>query len=75
MFGDFVIDGATPMEDLCAFYGLPAPAGSLTDVATWLREELRRPAVEGDSAMLGAAELSVRALEGNRITRVGIRLG
>jgi potassium/hydrogen antiporter len=75
VYGDFVIDGATPLESLCAFYGLPVPAESQTDVATWLREELRRPAVEGDSALLGAAELSVRALEGGRITRVGIRLG
>ena len=40
-----------------------------------LREELRRPPVEGDSALLGAAELSVRSLEGARITRVGIKLG
>ena len=75
VYGDFVIDGATPLESLCTFYGLPLPTGSQTDVATWMREELRRPAVEGDSAMLGAAELSVRALEGGRITRVGIRLG
>ncbi|WP_066253914.1 potassium/proton antiporter [Hydrogenophaga flava] len=75
VFGDFVIDGATPMDSLCSFYGLPVPPDAPTDVATWMREELRRPAVEGDSAMLGAAELSVRALEGGRITRVGIRLG
>jgi potassium/hydrogen antiporter len=75
VYGDFVIDGATPLESLCAFYGLPVPAESQTDVSTWLREELRRPPVEGDHAMLGAAELSVRALEGGRITRVGIRLG
>ena len=75
VFGDFVIDGATPMDTLCAFYGLPVPPDAPTDVATWMREELRRPAVEGDSALLGAAELSVRALEGGRITRVGIRLG
>jgi potassium/hydrogen antiporter len=75
VFGDFVIDGATPLESLCAFYGLPVPAESQTDVATWLREELHRPPVVGDGAMLGAAELSVRALDGGRITRVGIRLG
>ena len=75
VFGDFVIDGATPMESLCAFYGLPLPSATQLDVATWLREELRRPPVEGDSALLGAAELSVRSLEGARITRVGIKLG
>lgn len=75
VFGDFVIDGGTPMDSLCAFYGLPAPADVQTDVAAWLCEEIRRPPVVGDSALLGAAELSVRAMDGERITRVGIRLG
>jgi potassium/hydrogen antiporter len=62
VFGDFVIDGHTPLESLCAFYGLPVPAESQTDVATWLREPnctARRWWATG--AMLGAAELSVRA--------------
>jgi cell volume regulation protein A len=75
VFGDFVIDGGTPMETLCAFYGLPVPAESTQDVAAWLREEIRRPPVVGDSAWLGHAELSVRRMEGQRIARVGIRLG
>jgi cell volume regulation protein A len=75
VFGDFVIDAATPMDTLCGFYGLPVPAESQADVATWLRAEINRPPVVGDGALLGAAELSVRAMEGDRITRVGIRLG
>ena len=75
VFGDFVIDATTPMDSLCGFYGLPATAEPQADVATWLRAELRRPPVVGDGALLGAAELSVRAMDGNRITRVGIRLG
>ena len=75
VFGDFVIDGATPMETLCAFYGLPAPDDVQQDVAGWLHGELRRPAVEGDSALLGQAELSVRRMDGERIARVGIKLG
>jgi potassium/hydrogen antiporter len=75
VFGDFVIDGDTPMASLCAFYGMPLPTGTSTDVATWLRAELHRPPVVGDGATLGAAELSVRALQGGRITQVGIRLG
>jgi cell volume regulation protein A len=75
VFGDFVIDGSTTMETLCAFYGLPVPADSTQDVAAWLREQIRRPPVEGDSALLGPAELSVRRMEGQHIARVGIRLG
>lgn len=75
VFGDFVIDATTPMDTLCAFYGLPLPAEPHADVAAWLRADLRRPPVVGDGSLLGAAELSVRAMDGDRITRVGIRLG
>jgi cell volume regulation protein A len=75
VYGDFVIDAATPMESLCAFYGLPVPSQAQQSVATWLREEIRRPPVVGDSALLGNAELSVRRMDGERILRVGIRLG
>jgi cell volume regulation protein A len=75
VFGDFVIDGHTPLDSLCAFYGLPIPPGSGQDVGEWLRAEIRRPPVVGDHAMLGNAELSVRSMDGQQIARVGIRLG
>jgi cell volume regulation protein A len=75
VFGDFEIDGHTPLESLCAFYGLPVPAESDQDVEAWLRAEIRRPPVVGDHAMLGSAELSVRRMDGQRIARVGIKLG
>ncbi|MCU0926263.1 MAG: potassium/proton antiporter [Hydrogenophaga sp.] len=75
VFGDFEIDGHTPLESLCGFYGLPVPAESDQDVAAWLRTEIRRPPVVGDHAMLGNAELSVRRMEGQVIARVGIKLG
>ncbi len=75
VYGDFEIDGTTPLESLCTFYGLPVSSETHTDVASWLAHALRRPPVEGDSALLGSAELCVRAVEGSRITRVGIRLG
>lgn len=75
VFGDFEIDGHTPLESLCAFYGLPVPADSDQDVAAWLRDEIRRPPVVGDHAMLGNAELSVRRMDRQLIARVGIKLG
>jgi potassium/hydrogen antiporter len=75
VYGDFMISGATRMMDLCSFYGLPVPGESGDSVATWLRNELQRPPVVGDSATLGKAELSVRAMDGERITQVGIKLG
>ena len=75
VFGDFALAGDAPAADVCAFYGLPVPAESTQDVGSWLRSEIRRPPVVGDSALLGNAELSVRRMEGDRIARVGIRLG
>ncbi|MBW8316773.1 MAG: potassium/proton antiporter, partial [Hydrogenophaga sp.] len=75
VYGDFVLDAGTSMDNLCAFYGLPLPADASQDLATWLRSELQRPPVVGDSTLLGQAEVSVREMAGERITRVGIKLG
>ena len=75
VFGDFVIDAATPLLDFCAFYGLPVPSESDQSAGHWLRGELNRPPVVGDSATLGKAELSVRSMKGQRIQQIGIKLG
>ncbi|MDP3323171.1 MAG: potassium/proton antiporter, partial [Hydrogenophaga sp.] len=75
VYGDFVLDASTSLDNLCAFYGLPVPADSTQDIASWLLNELQRPPVVGDSMLLGQAEVSVREMAGNRITRVGIKLG
>jgi len=75
VFGDFVLDAGTTMDNLCAFYGLPVPGEPSQTLGQWLTEELHRPPVVGDSVPLGQAELSVRAMEGGQIRRVGIRLG
>ena len=75
VFGDFVLDAATPVGQLCAFYGLPAPADGEQTLAHWLQTALARPPVVGDHAVLGRAELSVRRMDGPHIERVGIKLG
>jgi len=74
VFGDFVLAATTPMGELCQFYGLELPCDGGQAVGQWLAETLHRPPVEGDTAHLGQAEISVRATEGNRITQVGIRI-
>lgn len=74
VFGDFELDANTPMEQLCAFYGLPVPDQGHASIAQWLCDELHRPPVVGDSVPLGHAELSVRQLHDGRISRVGIKL-
>jgi len=75
VFGDFVLDAGTTMDNLCAFYGLPVPGEPSQTLGQWLTDALHRPPVVGDSVALGQAELSVRAMEGGQIRRVGIRLG
>ncbi|MBD3892475.1 potassium/proton antiporter [Hydrogenophaga sp.] len=74
VFGDFVLDANTPLQDLCAFYDLPLPANAQQAVGQWLQAELNRPPVLGDHALLGHAEISVREMKAERISRVGIKL-
>jgi cell volume regulation protein A len=74
VFGDFVLLATTPMGELCSFYGLDLPGDPDQSVGQWLAECLHRPPVEGDTAHLGQAEISVRATEGNRVTQVGLRM-
>lgn len=74
LFGDFVLDGGTALADLCAFYGLPLPEDGPRDLAGWLGWRLGRPPVVGDTTEWGGAQFSVRALDGGRIARVGLKL-
>ncbi|TFY96802.1 potassium/proton antiporter [Ramlibacter rhizophilus] len=75
VFGDFVLDGASPLRDVCAFYGLPLPeAQADAALSSWMATALGRPAVVGDEVPLGSATLVVRAMEGARISMVGLKL-
>jgi len=74
LFGDFVIDAATPLPDLCAFYGLPLPEDGPREVGRWLAWRLGRPPVVGDTTEWGGARFSVRTLAGEQVGRVGLRL-
>ncbi|MDP2264661.1 MAG: potassium/proton antiporter [Hydrogenophaga sp.] len=74
VFGDFVLSADIPLDSLCDFYGLPGPDDAKRPVGDWLRDELNRPPVVGDCALLGTAEISVREMEAGRISRIGIRL-
>ena len=74
-FGEFVLQGESRLADLCAFYGVKADAtdGALTLDALIRRERNAHPVV-GDRLQLGALELVVRAVEDDRITKVGLKL-
>ncbi|MTW20760.1 potassium/proton antiporter [Allochromatium palmeri] len=74
-FGEFVLDGAARLADLCAFYGLKVPSddGQLT-LDALIRRELNAHPVVGDRLQLDALELVVRAVDEDRITQVGLKL-
>lgn len=74
VFGDFALDGATPVADVCAFYGLPEPPNAQWPIGRWIAHALRRPPVVGDHVALGQARLSVRAMHGPRVQVAGLRL-
>lgn len=74
VFGDFALDGATPVADVCAFYGLPEPQDAAWPLERWIGHALHRPPVVGDQVALGSAQLSVRAMDGAQVLIVGLRL-
>ena len=74
VFGDFALEGRTPVADVCAFYGLPEPPNADWPLERWIGHALHRPPVVGDHVELGGAKLSVRAMEGARVLIVGLRL-
>jgi cell volume regulation protein A len=73
-YGDFFVDPAAPVQEVFAFYGLPAPGPGGPEVGQWLAARLRRPPVVGDVVEHGGARLSVRRVEGDRVAAVGLRL-
>jgi cell volume regulation protein A len=74
MFGDFSLDASAPVRSICDFYGLPDPVMSDQPVGEWLAIALGRPPVVGDSLRIANATFSVRAMQGSRITAVGLKL-
>jgi cell volume regulation protein A len=73
-FGDFVLNGEARLGDVGAMYGFSVKA----DIAARTLDEhlvrvfKARPVV-GDRAKLGDVELVVREMEGEKITKVGLR--
>lgn len=74
LFGDFTLDAQAPLDSVCSFYGLPLPPKAAVAIGQWLSESLRREPVIGDALRLGPATLSVRAMDGAKITAVGLKL-
>lgn len=74
LFGDFTLDATAPIGTICSFYDLPKPDKAEMPMGDWLARALKRQPVVGDDIRIGHATLSVRAMEGPRITAIGLKL-
>lgn len=74
-FGEFALNAEARLGDLAAVYGFtpPAEARESTLGALFARTFNRRPVI-GDRIDLGQVALVVREMEGERITKVGLKL-
>lgn len=73
-FGEFVINGDIPLQNLSLMYGfvLPENTEGLT-LHEFLRQQFNQPVV-GDRVDLGSVQLVVREMEGDRCAKVGLKL-
>jgi potassium/hydrogen antiporter len=74
-YGDFMVSGQTPMEDLATVYGLPLPEGARGQtLADFLATTLPGVLVVGDRYRLGNLEFVLREVEDGRVIQVGLRI-
>jgi cell volume regulation protein A len=74
-FGDFVLNGDAVLGDVAEVYGVDVPPQHLgKTLARYLDEHSHGRVVVGDRAPLGNALLVVREMDGDRVTRVGLKL-
>src|SRR6266700_811100 len=75
MLGDFFVPGEVTLGALADIYGLSvAPADAATSLADHLAARLARAPRPGDALSLGAIVLVVHAIDGGRVSAVGLRL-
>ena len=75
VLGEFVIDPAAKMGELAEAYEFPVrPTDSDLTAGEFLRRYRRRAPETGDRFRVGPIEFVVRAVENDKITRIGIEL-
>ncbi len=75
-FGDFTLDGDALLGDLEAVYGIEIEeAQRELSLSALIGKQHRGHPVVGDSVMLGPVQFVVMAMVGDRVTRVGMKLG
>jgi cell volume regulation protein A len=71
--GDFIVDGATPVEGLARLYDIPLkPVASGVTVGRMLKERIGPTVGRGDRLRLGAVDLIVVDMIGPEIKEVGV---
>lgn len=74
-FGEFVLNGNAKLADIAALYGFNTPDeahdATLSEVLTTRFNN--RPVV-GDRAQLGPVQLVIREMDGNEISKIGLKL-
>jgi cell volume regulation protein A len=73
VFGDFLLDGEAPAQDIADFYGLDLKAKPGQTMSDWLALALDKPPVVGDEFDVSGHALMVSDMEGGRIKKVGVR--
>ena len=74
-FGEFVLDADSSAAALAATYGLALDENELTgSTGDLLGKRLGRRPVIGDRIGIGSMELTVRAMEGGRLTAIGLKI-
>ncbi|AHF04235.1 sodium/hydrogen exchanger [Marichromatium purpuratum 984] len=75
-FGDFVLDGEAQLGAVSTVYGMAIdPADRDLTLDALIRRSLNQHPVVGDRLELGRMALVVREVEGDRVTKVGLKLG
>jgi cell volume regulation protein A len=75
-FGDFVLNGDARLGDVGAMYGIAIESDvAARTVADHLARVFKARPVVGDRASVGSVELVVREMDGERISKVGLRFG
>lgn len=75
VFGEFVLNGDAEIGAVAMAYGVPVPEVECgKTLEDFVRCRLKAAPVVGDTVDLGRIRLVIREMEGNRITRVGLKL-
>ena len=74
-FGDFVLEGAAELAAVAALYGLKIEESERQlSLAGLLTREIGGEPVVGDQIQWGGLDWTVAKMEGNRISKIGVRL-